>query len=52
VKDFILNFTENRFEEDKEDDEFESAAQVFCNQWLDAVCSAVTEMVLEQTMRF
>lgn len=52
VKDFILNFTENRFEEDEEDDEFDSAAQVFCNQWLDAVCSAVTEMVLEQTMRF
>jgi hypothetical protein len=51
VKDFILNFTENRFEEDKEDDEFESAAQVFCNQWLDAVCSAVTGMVLEHTMR-
>ena len=49
LKDFVL--TDNGFEDDEDDDDIDSAAQMFCNQWLDVVCSAVTGLMLEQIMR-
>ncbi len=54
LKDYVLNYLDNNFEDEGEDcngDDDDSAAQKFCNQWLDAVCSAVTGLLLQQTVR-
>jgi len=53
LKNYVLNYADNSFEEDDEqyEDEADSAAQTFCNQWLGAICSAVTGLLLERTMR-
>ena len=52
MKGYVLNYLDNAFEdEDDNEAEDDSAAQKFCNQWLDAVCSAITGFLLEQTMR-
>lgn len=52
MKDYVINYVDNNFEdEDEEGDANDFAAQAFCNQWLDAVCSAVTGRLLEQTVR-
>jgi Golgi complex component 7 (COG7). len=52
MKNSLLISTENEIE-DEEDflDENEVEAQQFCNQWLDVICSSVTGVLLENTMR-
>ncbi len=52
IKEFVMNpeLAQNLEEDDMEDEE-DSETHVFCNQWLDAVCSAVTGQLLDRTMR-
>jgi hypothetical protein len=52
LKDFVINYLDNNFDDEEDDGDVDNAAaQAFCNQWLDAVCSAVTGRLLEQTVR-
>mmetsp|Transcript_14433 Transcript_14433/g.27139 ORF Transcript_14433/g.27139 Transcript_14433/m.27139 type:complete len:999 (+) Transcript_14433:817-3813(+) len=52
MKNLILSLTENEMEEEVDIlDDNEIEAQKFCNQWLDVICSSVTGLLLEKTMR-
>ena len=43
VKDFVVNHDSmQNIDEEELDDEEDSETHKFCNQWLDAVCTAVT----------
>lgn len=52
LREYIMNpdSMQNLDDEDIEDEE-DSDTHIFCNQWLDAVCTAVTGRLLDRTMR-
>lgn len=53
LKDFVIQqeSLQNLDEDIEEDGEEDSDVNAFCNQWLDAVCTAVTGRLLDRTMR-
>ena len=54
LKDHVLGRMTEIYEDDdnaEEEEDADSPSAIFCNQWLDVICSAVTGRLLERTMR-
>merc|ERR1712165_217810 len=48
----ITNTSQHNIDEEEDDGEYNSSAgALFCNQWLNILCSAVTGRLLERTVR-
>jgi len=54
IREHVLSESLQSFDEEEEDcenDDSNNVSAVFCNRWLDAICSAVTGRLLERTMQ-